>query len=239
MSEKKGFILPYGTAAQIGRLILISGAEAAVNLLEALEKYSLNGTEPEGLDLAAEMLFEGLRKELDIDREKYEKTIQQRTDAANARWSKTKSETMREDATASECINSDADRRQKTVDSRQEIEVEDSNNTLTIIDGLPAPLPAETDLKKLTDSVLNVEFETLWKDFPRKVGKHDASRHYKTARKQGTTFEEIRTGLWNYVNYTRGQPEKYIMNGSTWFCGHHWEDRRDKPVSDFERILAL
>ena len=118
MSEKKGYILPYGTAAQVSRLMKVSGPEAAVAFLEAIETYTLDGTEPEGLDPVGEILFESMRKEMDIDREKYEKKIQQRTDAANARWGNSESETMRTDATACECINPDADRRQKTVDRR-------------------------------------------------------------------------------------------------------------------------
>lgn len=234
MSEKKGYIIPYGTAAQIGRLIKLAGADEAVNLLTALEQYSLDGTEPEGLSLGSQIIFEGMRKELDIDREKYERACERNKKNRNGGNSQPVV-TSGDDSSQVE-----TDRRQKTVDSRQKTEDKDSEiTTLTIIDGLPEPVPAETDPKKLTDRVLWEEFETLWKDFPRKVGKHDASRHYKTARRQGTTFEEIQTGLWNYVNYTRGQPEKYIMNGSTWFCGHHWEDKRDRPVNDFERILAL
>lgn len=138
MSEKKGFILPYGTAKQIGRLIAISGPEAAVQFMEALEQYSLDGTEPEGLDMAAEMLFEGMRKELDIDREKYDKAIKQRKDAADARWNKEKeTEQMRNDATACNRMRVDADSRQKTEDRRQEIEVKDSIAGAEPLIGLP------------------------------------------------------------------------------------------------------
>ena len=110
MSDKKGFIIPYGTAAQIGRLISLSGSEAAVKLLGALEVYSQDGTEPEGLDLAAEMLFESMRAELDRDREHYNDVVDKRKAAAAARWNNANASICNApDANASVCNANDAD----------------------------------------------------------------------------------------------------------------------------------
>ena len=131
MSEKKGFIFQYGTAKQIRRLIQVSGPEAAVGLLEALEAYSMDGTEPEDIDPVAEIIFEGMRKELDIDREKYDRMVQQRKDAIAERWRREK------DTKEYDRINSNTDSRQKTVDSRQEIEIKDSNAGAEPLIGLP------------------------------------------------------------------------------------------------------
>ena len=131
MSEKKGFIFQYGTAKQIRRLIQVSGPEAAVGLLEALEAYSMDGTEPEDIDPVAEIIFEGMRKELDIDREKYDRMVQQRKDAIAERWRREK------DTKEYDRINSNTDSRQKTEDSRQEIEIKDSNAGAEPLIGLP------------------------------------------------------------------------------------------------------
>ena len=137
MSDKKGFILPYGTAAQIGRLISLSGSEAAVKLLGALEVYSQDGTEPEGLDLAAEMLFESMRAELDRDREHYNDVVDKRKAAAAARWNNANASTCNApDANASVCNanNADIDSRQEIEDRRQEIEVIDTVIALPLND---------------------------------------------------------------------------------------------------------
>lgn len=124
MSEKKGFIIPYGTAKQLERLILSAGAEAAIHFMAAIEQYSMDGTEPEGLDLVSEMLFESMRKELDIDREKYEKMVQQRKDAIAERWRKEK------DTESYDRKVSNTDSRQKTEDSRQKTELIDSEKSV-------------------------------------------------------------------------------------------------------------
>lgn len=124
MSEKKGYILPYGTAAQVSRLIKASGPEAAVAFLEAIESYTMDGTEPEGLDPVGEILFESMRKEMDIDREKYDRMVQQRKDAIAERWRKEK------DTTVYGRTNPNTDSRQKTEDSRQETEDIDSEKSV-------------------------------------------------------------------------------------------------------------
>ena len=124
MSEKKGYILPYGTAAQVSRLIKISGPEAAMAFLQAIETYTLDGTEPEELDPVGEILFESMRKELDIDRDKYERMVQQRKDAIAERWRKAK-DTEEYDRT-----NPNTDSRQKTEDSRQKTELLDSEKSV-------------------------------------------------------------------------------------------------------------
>ena len=118
--SKKGFIIPYGTAAQIGRLIKLAGAEEAVNLLEALEKYSMDGTEPENLSLGAEIIFEGMRKELDIDREKYEKTCDRN------KKNRTANQSSPVVTSGDQPSPVGTDSRQKTEDSRQKMEDIDS-----------------------------------------------------------------------------------------------------------------
>ena len=124
MSEKKGYILPYGTAAQVSRLMKVSGPEAAVAFLEAIESYTLDGTEPEGLDPVGEILFESMRKEMDIDRDKYEKMCERNRKNRNA----DQSSPVVTSGDQSSPVGTD--RRQKTEDSRQKTELIDSEKSV-------------------------------------------------------------------------------------------------------------
>lgn len=71
-----------------------------------------------------------------------------------------------------------------------------------------------------------IEFEDLWALYPRKDGKKDAIRHYQRARKNGTTFEQVKAGILNYCEYLKREKveQRFIMMGSTWFNGEHWND---------------
>jgi hypothetical protein len=132
MNTKKGFIFQYGTAKQIRRLIQLSGPEAAVGLLEALEAYSMDGTEPEDIDPVAEIIFEGMRGELDRDREKYEARVEQ-----NRQNNEKKKKKSPVEPSGAQWGPMGTDSRQKTEDSRQEIEIKDSNAGAEPLIGLP------------------------------------------------------------------------------------------------------
>lgn len=85
-------------------------------------------------------------------------------------------------------------------------------------------------IAKANDSVsksqLEEEFEVIWKKYPNKKGKPNALKSYIKARKKGTPYEEVLTGLEKYVNYiTIGKIEQqYIKHGSTWFNQECWND---------------
>ena len=71
-----------------------------------------------------------------------------------------------------------------------------------------------------------VEFEQLWAIYPRKQGKRDALKHYIKARNKGTTFDEVRTGIENYLAYIRANhvEPRYVKQGSAWFNQECWND---------------
>ena len=76
---------------------------------------------------------------------------------------------------------------------------------------------------------LETRFNNLWKIYPNKKGKPKALLAYKRAVKSGTTDEEIKTGLENYLEEIRvkNTQQNYIKHGSTWFNGKGWEDDYD------------
>ncbi|MGX9821720.1 helix-turn-helix domain-containing protein [Lactococcus lactis] len=79
------------------------------------------------------------------------------------------------------------------------------------------------------ESDLETKFNNLWKIYPNKKGKPKALLAYKRAVKSGTTDEEIKMGLENYLEEIRvkNTQQNYIKHGSTWFNGKGWEDDYD------------
>ena len=79
------------------------------------------------------------------------------------------------------------------------------------------------------ESDLETRFNNLWKIYPNKKGRKKALLAYKRAVKSGTTDEEIKTGLENYLEEIRvkNTQQNYIKHGSTWFNGKGWEDDYD------------
>ena len=78
------------------------------------------------------------------------------------------------------------------------------------------------------------EFEDLWSKYPRKEGKKAAFASYQRAKKKGATFEDVHTGILNYLDYIKAKKiePQYIKQGSTWFNGEHWNDEYDYSVHE-------
>lgn len=70
------------------------------------------------------------------------------------------------------------------------------------------------------------EFETLWKMYPRKIGKPKALKAYQKARKSGVTFEDVQKGIEAYKQQIKAlkTETEYIKHGATWFNGECWKD---------------
>lgn len=82
------------------------------------------------------------------------------------------------------------------------------------------------DRDRLYKSALKDEFEMLWKLYPKKQGKDKAYGYYVKARKDGTTYEEVESGINAYVDYIMAErtDPKYIKMGSTFFSQKAWLD---------------
>lgn len=79
-----------------------------------------------------------------------------------------------------------------------------------------------------------IEFDTLWKQYPNKKGKAKALEQYIKARTNGTTFEEIEQGLKDYLIYCRDTEWYTPKDGSTWFNAKSkcWEDVYNSNVKN-------
>lgn len=90
-----------------------------------------------------------------------------------------------------------------------------------------APIPdINTDVNAVENTDITTEFETLWKLYPRKIGKPKALKAYQKARKNGTTFEDVKNGIEAYRRQIEAlkTDTEYIKHGSTWFNNESWKD---------------
>ena len=87
------------------------------------------------------------------------------------------------------------------------------------------------------DNEYEKEFEQLWELYPNKKSKKKALGYYINARKKGTTYEEIESGLYNYLDYIKNEKTnvQFIKHRSTWFNQECWNDEyliREKTLKD-------
>ena len=75
-------------------------------------------------------------------------------------------------------------------------------------------------------SSVESEFDQLWCIYPRKQGKKKAFDAYKRARKNGTTYEEVKKGIESYVAYIKAEKidDQFIKHGATFFSQNAWQD---------------
>ena len=159
----------------------------------------------------AELTFVPLRNQIARDAAKYDETSKKRKEAVNKRW--------QNEASDSKPIQTDTNE-YKSIQT-------DTNDTEDDVDDDVSPNGDNT--LSVTERDLKSEFETVWAKYPRKVGRKDAYRHYKAARKKGTSFEEVYNGVLRYAEAMAGEDEQYIAHGSAWFNGHRWEDSDVHP----------
>lgn len=72
-------------------------------------------------------------------------------------------------------------------------------------------------MEEITD-----KFETIWRKYPKKLGKKEAQRHFKASVKSCEDWFNIQRALENYRKYVRNVESRFIQHGKTWF--RNWED---------------
>ena len=79
---------------------------------------------------------------------------------------------------------------------------------------------------RMSQSQLEEEFNQIWTMYPKKQGKANALKAYIKARKKGTEYETVLSGLENYVKYITIEKIEptYVKHGSTWFNQECWND---------------
>lgn len=87
------------------------------------------------------------------------------------------------------------------------------------------------------------DFEDFWTAVPRKVGKKDAQKAYRLARKYHTG-QFLKEAMLAYAKSREGEPKEFTLHPSTWLRGERWNDQSgsmtaqngERPSS--ERIWA-
>ena len=88
--------------------------------------------------------------------------------------------------------------------------------------GTSASAPAERDDEP--DS----EFDTWWKNYPRKKGKGQAVKAYKAARKT-TSAETLLEAVKRQSPTLMSKGSEYCPYPATWLNGQRWEDEPERP----------
>lgn len=96
--------------------------------------------------------------------------------------------------------------------------------------------PKHIGQKKDSAPLLRNRFETVWKDYPRKLKKEKAFLKFKKQVGTEKDFEDIQTALVNYkadvVQTQKTQPDLQYQHGSTWF-NNNWRDYINlKPITN-------
>lgn len=87
---------------------------------------------------------------------------------------------------------------------------------------LTKPIPeTTTEITTKNNNIYIVHFEKIWNDYPSKVQKKQALKHYLASVCSEQDIQDIEKALSNYINSQRVK-NGYIQNGSTWF--NNWRD---------------
>lgn len=86
-------------------------------------------------------------------------------------------------------------------------------------------------------SSLELNFNLLWKLYPRKEGKKKAFDVYKRAIKKGVTNKQIQDGIVAYKKQLSldDTPKEFTKQGGTWFSNFGWDDDYSTEPQRFEK----
>ena len=187
------------------------------DFLMAVCNYGLNGIEPEpGGELAA--LFELVRPNLDIS---FAKSV-----AGAKGGSRNKADESNPEADESE-LEAEGSRSEAN-ESRNKA---DESNPEAIKDkGLRIK---DKGVKQSLD-LFDADFETFWKEYPRKTGKGAAKRAFEKALLKGATLESLVSAVRRQKcgsQWTRDGGQ-FIPHPATWLNQERWEDEVDGGIGN-------
>lgn len=91
---------------------------------------------------------------------------------------------------------------------------------------VPVEKNEESKKAKTEERLFETEFDKLWNIYPNKVGETYAKESYLTARNNGTSYEEIETGLKGYIDHIKSYniEARYVKQGGNWFKEQCWKN---------------
>jgi hypothetical protein len=196
---------------------LSSNKDLQADFLMAVCNYGLNATEPEpGGELAA--LFALVKPNLDIS---FAKSV-----AGAKGGSRNKADESNPEADESE-LEAEGSRSEAN-ESRNKA---DESNPEAIKDkGLRIK---DKGVKQSLD-LFDADFETFWKEYPRKTGKGAAKRAFEKALLKGATLESLVSAVRRQKcgsQWTRDGGQ-FIPHPATWLNQERWEDEVDGGIGN-------
>lgn len=84
-------------------------------------------------------------------------------------------------------------------------------------------ISSHSHISSYSNNIDTYDFNIIWLKYPRRLGRRDAERHFRSSVKNDQDMENLNKSLNNFLNskVCKGDP-KYIPHGSTWF--NNWKD---------------
>jgi len=87
----------------------------------------------------------------------------------------------------------------------------------------------------------DLAFSAIWSDYPRRIGRKEAFRHFRATVKTPDDFAAIRAALVNFRAEMADRPMKFIQQGERWF--NNWRDWVDvvpaTPIRNVDPSLMV
>ena len=203
-NNRKYFIVPLEYAEELD----LFTNEQLGELFRALLHYSAYGTDSDSNSFPIKLMYRILKKGIDQNFEKYEEISNKRREAG------------RKGGIISQQKQNQAN------ESNDKQNQANEANTKTITNTNTKTNTNNSSSAKLSERVLEDEFQEIWNIYPRKEGRKNALKAYIKARKNGTSQEEIKKGLDAYISKIKAEKTEpqYIKHGSSWFAQECWLD---------------
>lgn len=195
--------------------------EDQLKAYRAIIKYGLYGEESD-VDGVAGAIFLLAKPQIDANNRRYENGKQ----GGRPKKTKVNAEENQSVSENKPDVNQTETEQKPKEKVKDKEKVKENNNNIIMIN------PPQT---------LSDEFTEIWNLYPRKQGRAKAMEKYFKARKAGTTFDEVKSGVLAYSDYiSRNKIEhEYIKQGSTFFNQSAWSDdwsmnyTRGRPAAKF------
>lgn len=115
----------------------------------------------------------------------------------------------------------------KSINSKKTKDQEDQKDSSSSDDeGLFAAPEVDRPESKTGNVAFDAEFEIWWKSVPRKIGKGQALRAWRTARRGGVSVDTLTDGMERAAAFWAAErtAPQYVPHPSTWLNGKRWED---------------
>ena len=213
-NNRKYFIVPLEYAEELD----LFTNEQLGELFRSLLHYSAYGTDSDSNSFPIKLMYRILRKGIDQNFEKYEEISNKRREAG--RKGGIISQQKQNQASESK------DKQNQANESNDKQNQANEANTKTITNTNTKTNTNNSSSAKLSERVLEDEFQEIWNIYPRKEGRKNALKAYIKARKNGTSKETVLNGLNAYIGKIKAEKTdlQYIKHGSSWFAQECWLD---------------